>query len=130
MDPRDALFGGRTNSIRLYAQTELDLIRSSTRRRVIPLVILNLFTNLKDGYVGLLWYCAVQHFAIYRALSSGAALPLRLQTYLSTIRTCIQESIDLPLLDKDYRCSHSPSERPLMGTWCTPELECALRKGY
>lgn len=29
-----------------------------------------------------------------------------------------------------YRCSHTDDQRQLTGTWCTPELERAVAKGY
>ena len=46
-------------------------------------------------------------------------------------RSCVEETIDLPLHTKKLdTCHHIPEERALTGTWCTPELEKALDKGY
>ena len=41
-------------------------------------------------------------------------------------RTCAEENIDQPLLEKPWACDHTPEQRQLTGTWCTPELENAL----
>ena len=35
-----------------------------------------------------------------------------------------------PLLQRTYTCSHTVEDRALIGTWCTPELEQAVEKGY
>ena len=44
---------------------------------------------------------------------------------------CVHEFIDVPLREKTVDdCHHTDEERALTGTWCTPELEKALEKGY
>ena len=35
-----------------------------------------------------------------------------------------------PMLERSCICLHTPAERMLRGTWCTPELEMAVSKGY
>ena len=45
-------------------------------------------------------------------------------------RTCVKENISKPLLEKTCASHHTDEERALVGTWCTPELEVAVRKGY
>ena len=44
--------------------------------------------------------------------------------------TCSQEQRPLPLTTRRWTCSHSIAERCLTGTWCTPELQEALNRGY
>lgn len=34
------------------------------------------------------------------------------------------------LLEKSHQCSHSPQQRMLRGTWCTPEIMKAISVGY
>ena len=35
-----------------------------------------------------------------------------------------------PMLDRSYVCNHNDQQRQILGTWCTPELEKAVEKGY
>lgn len=34
------------------------------------------------------------------------------------------------MLDRSHVCPHSYQQRILRGTWCTPELQKAVEKGY
>ena len=38
--------------------------------------------------------------------------------------------MEKPLLEKSYVCPHSPEQRQITRTWCTPELEEAEKRGY
>ena len=104
-------------------------IPTSTRRHIIPLDIPSSSTNLKttdlSAYFGIALCTVLPFTELFHPV-----LPYRYASKLTfpLCRTCAQESIDLLLLEKCQRCSHSPSERALSGTWCTPELECALGK--
>ena len=42
----------------------------------------------------------------------------------------MEEETTKGLLEKSYHCLHSPEERLLRGTWCTPELFKAVEVGY
>jgi len=35
-----------------------------------------------------------------------------------------------PLLEKSHHCPHTPEQRTLRGTWCTPEIQKAVATGY
>ncbi|KAL9954815.1 hypothetical protein ACROYT_G042394 [Oculina patagonica] len=35
-----------------------------------------------------------------------------------------------PMLERSHVCSHTIAQRQITGTWCTPELEVAVEKGY
>lgn len=45
-------------------------------------------------------------------------------------RSCVATQLPLPLLQRTYCCHHSDEQRALTGTWCTPELQAAVAKGY
>lgn len=34
------------------------------------------------------------------------------------------------MLNRSYVCSHTLQQRQIMGTWCTPELQEAVKRGY
>ena len=59
-------------------------------------------------------------------------LPLRHNDKLTFLlcRTCVETEMEKPMLDRSYVCSHTPEQRQITGTWCTPELEKAVEKGY
>lgn len=43
---------------------------------------------------------------------------------------CVKQEQDNPMLERSDVCHHTPEERTLRGTWCTPEIEKAVEKGY
>ena len=45
-------------------------------------------------------------------------------------RTCAEANIDKPLHDKAWVCDHTPQQRQLTDTWCTPEIQKAIDQGY
>ena len=44
--------------------------------------------------------------------------------------SCVTEEMSKPFLERTPVCTHTDSERQLVGTWCTPELLKAIEKGY
>ena len=44
--------------------------------------------------------------------------------------SCMTEEMSKPFLERTPVCTHTDSERQLVGTWCTPELLKAIEKGY
>ena len=45
-------------------------------------------------------------------------------------RTCVETEMVRPMTQRTQVCRHSWEEHQLIGTWCTPELEEAVRQGY
>ena len=45
-------------------------------------------------------------------------------------RSCVEEEIANPLLERSNMCGHTREQRMLKGTSCTPELLKAVEKGY
>ena len=44
--------------------------------------------------------------------------------------SCVTEEMSKPFLERTPVCTHTDSERQLVGTWCTPEPLKAIEKGY
>ena len=42
----------------------------------------------------------------------------------------MKDEQEKPWLDRTHICPHTVEERSLRGTWCTPELQKAVEKGY
>ena len=45
-------------------------------------------------------------------------------------RTCVETQMSVALSERCYTCPHDGEQRQLTGTWCTPEVREALRRGY
>ena len=43
---------------------------------------------------------------------------------------CVKEQQQKPMLKRTFTCHHSRAERVLRGTWCTPEINKAIKMGY
>lgn len=43
---------------------------------------------------------------------------------------CVMEELQKPWLERTEVCTHTAERRCLIGTWCTPELQKAVEKGY
>ncbi|XP_069505099.1 uncharacterized protein [Ambystoma mexicanum] len=133
LEPRDALFGGRTNAIKLYHETApgekihyLDftsLYPFINHSKPYPLghprIIYENFGDIKQ-YFGLI-KCQVYppkklYFPVLPQRISGKLMfPLCM--------ACAESK-------QTEKCTHSDEERSITGTWCTVELEVALQKGY
>ena len=142
LEPREAFFGGRTNAVRLHhecGQGEQILYQDVTslypwvnKYAVYPTghpVVITQFadvTDLKD-YFGLAKVTVLPPRGLYHPV-----LPYRHGGKLTfpLCRTCVETQMSLPMTERTYRCPHNDEKRQLTGTWCTPEVREALRRGY
>ena len=141
LEPRDAFFGGRTNAIQLYCQTQPgEQIRYVDYTSLYPWVNKNCLypaghptiitqpqgTDISDCF-GLIKCDILPPYQLYHPV-----LPIRCQGKLifPLCRTCTETQLKLSLLARFPDCPHSDEERTLTGTWCTPEIEEALQQGY
>ena len=62
----------------------------------------------------------------------NSVLPVRSGNKLTfpLCAACVKQEQDKPMLERSDVCNHTPEERTLRGTWCTPEIEKAVEKGY
>ena len=141
LDPRQAFFGGRTNAISLYFKAEphqqiryVDICSlypwvNKTQMYPVghPMIIDHPgHTNIAD-YFGLVKCKVWAPYDLYHGV-----LPHRQGNKLTfpLCRTCVEQEQPKSLHERSVRCPHSEDERALTGTWCTPELEKAVEKGY
>ena len=139
LQPREAFFGGLTNVVRLHRiadATQGEEIRYYDYTSLYPWVNKNAryplghpefvyapdFLDLSP-YFGLAKCTVLPPAELYHPV-----LPYRTGDKITfpLCRTYVQEQLDLPFLDKTWRCSHTPDQRALTGNWCTPELEKAV----
>ena len=141
LQPRNAFFGGRTNAVKLHhtaaTDEEIEYIDvtslypwvNKTREYPVghPVVIVNPDDPGIHHYFGMAKVDILPPYNLYHPV-----LPYRHQGKLTfpLCRTCVEEVMSKPLLEKSYHCQHTPEQRTLRGTWCTPEIQKAVELGY
>ena len=142
LEPRDAFFGGRTNAVKLHhACGEGEKILYQDVTSLYPWVnkyalyptghphVITTFddpTDLKD-YFGVMKLTILPPRGLYHPV-----LPLRQGGKLTfpLCRTCVEVQMALPMEERTWRCEHGAEQRQLTGTWCSPEVREAVRRGY
>ena len=143
LEPRDAFFGGRTNAVRLHheCRVEGETILYQDVTSLYPWVnkyscyptghptIITTFADDRDlgDYFGIVKLTILPPRGLYHPV-----LPLRQGGKLTfpLCRTCVEVQMALPMEERTWRCQHSAEQRRLTGTWCTPEVREAVRRGY
>ena len=143
LNPRDAFCGGRTNAIKLYHKVDAsqgEIIRYFDFTSLYPWVNKNGKYPIKhpeihsqpghtdiSQFFGLAKCTVLPPFHLYHPV-----LPYRHAGKLTfpLCASCVDEEMDKPFLQRTHHCHHTDRQRQLTGTWCTPELEKAVEKGY
>ena len=141
LNPRDAFFGGRTNAIWLHHKVKEDEeIHYMDVTSLYPWANKNMeypighpefidqpkTTNI-DRYFGVIKCDILPPYELYHPV-----LPYRQGKKLTfpLCRTCVETESVKPIRERNMHCNHTLEERTLTGTWCTPELNKAIDKGY
>ena len=134
IEPRDSLYGGRTNAIKLYHKTEPgEKIRYYDFTSLYPTVQARcpypvghpeiIFRDFKsvEQYFGIVKCTVLPPRGLFHPV-----LPYRCNGKLMfpLCRTCTDE------LNQTDTCHHDPDDRALTGTWVSFELQKAVEKGY
>ncbi|XP_073496117.1 uncharacterized protein [Phyllobates terribilis] len=133
LDPWDALYGGRTNTTKLYHKvTQGETIHHYHITSLYPFV--NQTKTYPMGHPEIIFenigpigkYFGIAKVKIYppRGLLFPV-LPIKINKKL-VFTLCYSCAANPP----KRLCSHKDEERSLTGTWCTIELQMALEKGY
>ena len=141
LQPRHAFFGGRTNAVKLHHTVEpgeqiqyidvTSLYPWVNKTQEYPVGHPEVLVNPEDQdihhYFGVALVDILPPYKLYHPV-----LPFRHKGKLTfpLCRTCMEEEMPKPLLEKSHRCSHTPEQRTLRRTWCTPELIKAVEMGY
>ena len=143
LQPREAFFGGRTGAVALYAQADeskeeqihyLDvtsLYPWVNKTAKYPIGHPTIITN--SGHLDIGEYFGVAHVDILPPTGLfHPVLPVRSGGKLTfpLCAACVGEEQAKPFLERRSSCAHSNEARTLRGTWCTPEIERAISKGY
>ena len=141
LEPREAFFGGRTEGVTLHAVAgEGEEIRYVDITSLYPYI--NKTSTYPVGHPEIITQPVDQAIHSYFGLACVdilpptdlffPILPVREKGKLTfpLCHTCVQEELEKPLLSRSRYCHHSDAQRTLRGTWCTPELQKAIEKGY
>ncbi|CAH3168038.1 unnamed protein product [Porites lobata] len=141
LNPRDAFYGGRTGAVVLHSAVgEGEEIRYADITSLYPYV--NKTGTYPVGHPHIITQPADQSIHSYFGIAlvdilppAGLfhpVLPVRYGKKLTfpLCSKCVQEEQTKPMLQRTHYCSHTDVERMLRGTWCTPEIEKAIEKGY
>ena len=134
INPRNALFGGRTNAAKLY-----HLAADTETIEYIDVCSLYPHVMVENEYP-LGHPCIITEnfndIRMYFGLISCRVLPPR-KMYFPVLPVKMHNKLLFPLctacakeLNTESECSHTEEERSLEGVWCTPELQTALDYGY
>ena len=141
LQPRDAFYGGRTGAVSLHAKAgEGEEIRYCDVTSLYPWVNKNCCYPV--GHPHIITQPIDQSISSYFGFAMvdilpppglfHPVLPVRCNGKLTfpLCGKCVEEEQKKPLLQRRHYCIHSDDERLLRGTWCTPEIQKAIEKGY
>ena len=141
LQPRDSFFGGRTGAVALHSVAgEGEEIRYTDITSLYPYV--NKTCTYPIGHPQIITKPMDQSIHSYFGIAlvdilppTGLfhpVLPVRSGGKLTftLCSKCVQEEQAKPMLQRTHYCTHTDAERMLRGTWCTPEIEKAIEKGY
>lgn len=130
---RQSFFGGRTNACRLYyAAADDEIIRYLDFTSLYPYV--NKYKRYPIGHPEII----VKDFAdisTYFGIAKIKILPPK-QLYHPVLPVVSNGKLKFPLCfrcataESQRSCRCTDGDRALKGTWCTPEIEKALKMGY
>ncbi len=134
LNPRDSLFGGRTNALKLYHKTGEDecvsyldftsLYPFVQSRKTYPIghpqIILKDFEPV-ESYFGVIKCTVLPPRALLHPLIPFKSPQGKL--LFALCRTCAEKQ-------QQERCQHSDEERSISGVWTSVELSHAIVKGY
>ncbi|XP_075438335.1 uncharacterized protein LOC142477223 [Ascaphus truei] len=133
MNPRDALYGGRTNAIKLYHKTAPgESIHYYDFTSLYPFI--NKTKMYPTGHPKII-YENFLSFDRYFGIAKVKVYPPR-GLFFPILPVKMNGKLMFPLCstcavtNQTTPCCHTDEERSLTGTWCTVEIQAALKKGY
>ena len=141
MNPREAFFGGRTNATKLYHKCESgEKIEYADIVSEYPTVLK--FKEFPAKHPEILvepgtmdiqdWFGLIKCKVLPPRKLYHPVLPVHAEGKLlfPLCRSCIPSELEKPSPFRSCTCQHTEEERVMVGTWCTPELNKAVEKGY
>jgi len=141
LNPRDAFFGGRTNATKLYHQCKADekieyadivseyptVLKFRDYPAKHPEIIVEPGTTDISQWFGMIKCKVLPPRKLYHPV-----LPVHAEGKLifPLCQSCIPAELEKASPFRTCQCNHTEEERSIIGTWCSPELQKAVEKGY
>ena len=141
LQPRDAFFGGHTGAVALHHQ-------AGPGEKILYVDVTSLYPWVNKtaryplGHPQIYYEPEDQDLNSYFGLALVTILPPR-QLYHPVLpvrhggkltfplcMACVREEQPKPMFERSAECTHNNQQRQLRGTWCTPELQEAVARGY
>lgn len=141
LDPRDAFCGGRTGMAKCYRKAEeneqilfedfTSLYPTINKYGTYPIghaqIIVNPESQNIHDYFGI---AKVDVLAPEKLLHPVLPVKLNGKLMFPLCVKCVEDQLERPWHERTNLCKHAEEERVIRGTWCTPKLEKAVKKGY
>ena len=143
LEPQESFFGGRTNAVKLNHVanvTQGEKIKNADLTSLYPCV--NKKCEYPVGHPQVIVNPEDQDIHHYFRMAKVDILPPH-ELYHPVLpfrhggkltfplcRSCVENEMTKPLLEKSNHCPHTAENRTLRGTWCTPEIQKAVAVGY
>ena len=141
LDPKDALFGGRTGLSCCYHKVVLgERIYYIDYTSLYPWV--NKYGTYPLGHPTILKNPENQDIQSYFGVAKvdvlapehlfHPVLPVKLASkcMFALCTACAKDQLEQPWHQRTNLCNHTDQQRQMTGTWCTEELKVAVEKGY
>ena len=141
LNPKEALFGGRTGLSSCYHKTvpgeRIDYVdytslypwvnKYGTYPLDHPTILKNPEEQNIDRYFGVAKVDIIAPEGLFHPV-----LPMKIddKCMFTLCAACTWQQLDQPWHQRTNLCKHSDEQRKMTGTWCTEELKMAVRKGY
>ena len=141
LQPRDAFCGGRTGAVALHH-------RAGPGEKILYVDVTSLYPWVNKtaryplGHPTIFYEPEDQDLNVYFGIALVTIIPPRgLYHPVLPVRhggkltfplcmACVREEQPKPLFERSALCKHNDQQRQLRGTWCTPELQEAVARGY
>ena len=141
LNPKEALFGGRTGLSSCYHKTvpgeRIDYVdytslypwvnKYGTYPLDHPTILKNPEEQNIDRYFGVAKVDIIAPEGLFHPV-----LPMKIddKCMFTLCAACTWQQLDQPWHQRTNLCKHSDEQRKMTGTWCTEELKMAVQKGY
>ena len=141
LNPKEALFGGRTGLSCCYHKTvpdeRIDYVDYTSLYPWVnkygtypighPTIMKNPSDQNIDNYFGIAKVDVLAPEKLFHPV-----LPMKIgdKCMFTLYATGAQEQLEKPWHERSNLCKHTDQERQMTGTWCTEELKTAVERGY
>lgn len=141
LDPREAFYVGRTGMAKCHYEAEekeklfyedfTSLYPTINKYGTYPVghpqIIVNVASQNIQDYFGI---ALVDVIAPEKLLHPVLPVKLNRKLMFPLCKKSVEDQLESQWYERTNLCPHSDEQRTMTGTWCTPELQKTVEKGY